>query len=1295
MDMTNTNTDKTIIMNSNTKLNRYTLGDLKILSWNIQSTNNRTGTSKFKDQNFMDIIKNGYIICLQEIRQASKVIGFRSFTNTRKSEKDGGVSILIRNSIKSGVKRINCEEDDIIICQLKKSFFKFENDIFVINAYITPNNSSGKNKRDGKEMLSKISDLINELSEKGNIILCGDYNARISDHPCLIQHDDPSEHISLPDDYVPNEYLTRNSKDKHKNSFATDFITTIMNNNLNILNGRTLGDLSGSFTCIKPSGSSVVDYMAVTPKLNPNVTFFEVLPFTRYSDHRPIQLTLKTNELNLLMSRPINEIYEPAPSRFLFNDHSKRKFADILNNDSAQSKLNEIQSLTSHIADRQTDRQEIIDLNDKYVTHLQNVASSAFKITKKHIHSSNKNRHSESEPWFNHKCREAKRNLNKAARAVSNNEEIDFLRLNFYHVKKFYNTLITRHKNEFFDKMNKDIENGKILNWQQFKKLKKVKAGSDNYDSLDMKNFEEFFSNLYADEHATVNADDKRKLINEADNLNSSFTPPSSTNATDDFLNCEITIDETRSIISSLKIGKASSDDMIANDILKLLNDENITFLTNLFNICLDKGVYPWNTNIITPLHKKGSKDDPDNYRAIAVSSVIGKLFSTILLERLIRFRKIYCPDASNQLGFTKGAQTYDHILTIQTIAAKYKKLNQPVFAIFVDFKKAFDSICRQALFSKLAKSNIKGKFYSVLRDMYSHSSGQIKLSGYISKTFDINKGTEQGHPLSPDLFKIYLSDLSPLLEFENCPTLANTVISHLLWADDLIMVSLDKHTAQKQLDTLNQYCIKWGIEVNVAKTKVMIMGSQAKIHYDNINFKLGTMSLELVDSYCYLGIVIHKSGSLKLAQSTLKTKAMRAFFGLKGTINRAKISFRAKTTLFDSLIKPILLYGAPIWLPTSPIVKSLSSSVTSLNRVSVVNKISRMDCEASHLSFLKWALGVHRKASNIGTWGETGRYPLVYQSIKLTLKYFKRIESMKVGTLVHAAYQEQKNLKLPWYKNLERILKLDKLYDTDHVSAYTQINSRNKIKSNCSNTNSQIPHNFNRTSLTIPSHLAHLKVMKPVPCNQFRIEHLLKILKDHFVSCWSHEKSKSSKLAPFYNKIKCLFQKENYLDLVTNTSFRYKTTQLRISAHDLEIEQGRYRKIPRNDRICKWCSTTLNLTPIESENHFLFHCEHYLNLRIKLIETINKCSDLFPREPITTLNLETFILNIRFHPVNQSSHSFSNESPPNSIQTTSQQASSCLANAIATYIGNSFKRRWLFKRELLDIGNANSNCQT
>ena len=72
---------------------------------------------------------------------------------------------------------------------------------------------------------------------------------------------------------------------------------------------------------------------------------------------------------------------------------------------------------------------------------------------------------------------------------------------------------------------------------------------------------------------------------------------------------------------------------------------------------------------------KKGDKSDPDNYRAIAVSAAIGKLFSIIMLERLKIFRNEECPDPPNQLGFTKGAQTYDHILTMQTIASQYKKL--------------------------------------------------------------------------------------------------------------------------------------------------------------------------------------------------------------------------------------------------------------------------------------------------------------------------------------------------------------------------------------------------------------------------------------------------------------------------------------------------------------------------------------------------------------------------------------------------------------------------------------------
>ena len=221
--------------------------------------------------------------------------------------------------------------------------------------------------------------------------------------------------------------------------------------------------------------------------------------------------------------------------------------------------------------------------------------------------------------------------------------------------------------------MNSEIEDGKVLNWQAFKKLKRQKQDKTKFDSYDMNNFENFFSELYSDKHKNISNESKVNFLHEADNINDTSTGP-------DSLNKRIDVSEVNSAIKSVKTGKASANDMISNELLKCLDNAHRTLLTNLFNACLTKCVYPWNISIISPLHKKGNKSDPDNYRAVAVSSVIGKLFSTILLERLNQFRLNNCPDPPNQLGFTKKAQTYDHILTMKTIASKYKRLKKPVY---------------------------------------------------------------------------------------------------------------------------------------------------------------------------------------------------------------------------------------------------------------------------------------------------------------------------------------------------------------------------------------------------------------------------------------------------------------------------------------------------------------------------------------------------------------------------------------------------------------------------------------
>ena len=236
------------------------------------------------------------------------------------------------------------------------------------------------------------------------------------------------------------------------------------------------------------------------------------------------------------------------------------------------------------------------------------------------------------------------------------------------------------------------------------------------------------------------------------------------------------------------------------------------------------------------------------------------------------------------------------------------------------------------------------------------------------------------------------------------------------------------------------------------------------------------------------------------------------------------------------------------------------------------------------------------KKASTIGCWGETGRYPLIYQSIKLTLNYFKRINNQNTGSLVHAALTEQKNMGLKWYKNVKSLLKLDTLFHKDHVTAF---NFLKQTKTSVE------PTSDNHLKTPILDH-NKFRIAIPIPSEKFKVENIVKRLKDHFVNCWKYEKSSSIKLSLHYDKIKHIFCKEQYLDYVKNASNRHKTTQIRISAHDLEIESGRYKKIIRGDRICKWCHLSMGTSEIENENHMLFICDFYAPIRSKLLKTLH-----------------------------------------------------------------------------------------
>ena len=768
-------------------------------------------------------------------------------------------------------------------------------------------------------------------------------------------------------------------------------------------------------------------------------------------------------------------------------------------------------------------------------------------------------------PWFDSSCINAKRELNRLAKKYGKSPKGKELRDLYYAKRKEYRKLIKKKKEVFFDELSKDIEEGNNIHWGRFKKLKNTVAKGSGLDVFDMANFCKFFENLYGKPSLSQEriAELTSTMTRDQDDTHDNLT---------ELLNKDISPEELDEGIKSLKRGKAVSEDLIANEFLTSSSTITRQTVCHLFNECMRLGVYPWNTSLVTPLHKKGSIYDPNNYRAIAVASNMGKLFAGILLQRLITFRSQCCPDTSNQLGFCKNAQTSDHILTLTTCVSKYVQHKKArLYTCFVDYAKAFDTVCREALLFKLWKFGIRGRFFDCLAHMYSNSTAKVKLLSKLSAKIDIVCGTEQGHPMSPELFKCYIHELSESLSSMSgidVPQLNGECVSHLLWADDLVLMALNPQSLQRMLNTLEAYCLEWGLTVNISKTAVMVFNKSGRLLKDSTGFSYGDMCIPSVREYCYLGITFSLTGSLLTAQQKLRQKGLRSYFSLKSMLDIRSLRKTTVFKLFDALICPVVTYGCQIWLPETWFVRDLLEPRT--NSTSRLERIAKDPLEKLHVTFLKWSMGVSKKTSNAAVWGDCGRYPLAAEMSKQVYSYFDRLSALdrdNSPSLVRHAFKEQQTLNLSWYSRLTKTREI----------------LQNRISGR----------------LLFPS--------------QVRTE-----LRSDFVRSWNEERVHNKKLG-FYNTIKDTFETEVYLSISLTYDEGKRVAQFRTSSHKYNVETGRHgpKREKLINRLCRCCSTSSDDTLhgltelpffypiIEDELHVLRTCPLYDDFRHKLSDGV------------------------------------------------------------------------------------------
>ena len=183
----------------------------------------------------------------------------------------------------------------------------------------------------------------------------------------------------------------------------------------------------------------------------------------------------------------------------------------------------------------------------------------------------------------------------------------------------------------------------------------------------------------------------------------------------------------------------------------------------------------------------------------------------------------------------------------------------------------------------KLRKVGISGKFLSALQSLYENVTCTVRVNDRHTPWFNVDCGVKQGCLLSPTLFAAYINDLAERINNLNCGVhIDDTMLSILLYADDIALIAPDEESLQKMLDTVSEWCREWKIDINPIKSNIIHFRNKP-VSRSDFPFKCSDLDIEYTSSYKYLGIWFDEHLTMDKAVKELSKSASRALGALYG----------------------------------------------------------------------------------------------------------------------------------------------------------------------------------------------------------------------------------------------------------------------------------------------------------------------------------------------------------------------------------------------------------------------------
>jgi hypothetical protein len=376
---------------------------------------------------------------------------------------------------------------------------------------------------------------------------------------------------------------------------------------------------------------------------------------------------------------------------------------------------------------------------------------------------------------------------------------------------------------------------------------------------------------------------------------------------------------EVRKAILGMKSHKAPGLDKLSSDVVKKHCDIFAPVVRHITNLCFSTGIFPkcLKTAVVIPVFKSGDPAQYGNYRPISLLCIVGKLIESLSHDMLVTYclqNKILNP---GQFGFVGGQGTENAIERVLERVYISKNDHECVSTIFLDYRKAFDTISHQRMLAKLECYGVKGTPLDFFKSYISERSQITKVGDVVSGASPVSWGVPQGSVLGPLLFILYVNDILDLKLHGQLT----------LFADDTALVNRAQdietltRLMNKDLRTLTQWLSTNFLSLNIAKSKYMLFGDYETSQH-NIQVHCASClpifwnqcscpKLERVHEYKYLGLIIDDNlrwhAHINLVLSKLRT-ACAYLYQLR---RRSKIILRK---LYFAFAQAVLQYCIIFW---------------------------------------------------------------------------------------------------------------------------------------------------------------------------------------------------------------------------------------------------------------------------------------------------------------------------------------------------------------------------------------------